>query len=98
MTDDRLSGHEPIRGAGPVRLARAIIRYWALFGGLILVGLVLAAAFGPSWPLRLSVFSLGFFNGVIPFHLSNLSPRSSYHFSSLPLRSSTSLIFSPSFR
>jgi BCD family chlorophyll transporter-like MFS transporter len=31
---------------------------------LALFGLVLAAAFGPSWPLRLSVFSLGFFNGV----------------------------------
>lgn len=44
MTDDRLSGHEPVRGAGPVRLARAIIRYWALFGGLILVGLVLMTA------------------------------------------------------
>ena len=31
---------------------------------LALFGLVLAAAIGPSWPLRISVFSLGFFNGV----------------------------------
>jgi BCD family chlorophyll transporter-like MFS transporter len=31
---------------------------------LALFGLVLAAAIGPSWPLRASVFLLGFFNGV----------------------------------
>jgi BCD family chlorophyll transporter-like MFS transporter len=31
---------------------------------LSLFGLVLAAAMGPSWPLRVSVFLLGFFNGV----------------------------------
>ncbi len=31
---------------------------------LALFGLVLAAAIGPSWPLRASVFFLGFFNGV----------------------------------
>jgi BCD family chlorophyll transporter-like MFS transporter len=31
---------------------------------LALFGLVLAAAIGPSWPLRVSVFLLGFFNGV----------------------------------
>ncbi len=31
---------------------------------LALFGLVLAAAIGPSWPLRMSVFLLGFFNGV----------------------------------
>ncbi len=31
---------------------------------LSLFGLAMAAAIGPSWPLRISVFSLGFFNGV----------------------------------
>jgi BCD family chlorophyll transporter-like MFS transporter len=31
---------------------------------LALFGLVLAAAIGPSWPIRVSVFLLGFFNGV----------------------------------
>jgi TRAP-type C4-dicarboxylate transport system permease small subunit len=44
MTDDRISGPEPRGRAGLVGLARAIIRTWALFGGLILVGLVLMTA------------------------------------------------------
>ena len=44
MTDDRLSGPEPTRRARLDRLARAAIRCWALFGGLILVGLVLMTA------------------------------------------------------
>ncbi|MGD9924103.1 MAG: BCD family MFS transporter [Pseudorhodoplanes sp.] len=41
---------------------------WTVIGcvcsALALFGLVLAAAIGPSWPLRVSVFGLGFFNGV----------------------------------
>ena len=32
--------------------------------GLVGVVMVCAAAFGPAWPLRISVFILGFFNGV----------------------------------
>lgn len=41
---------------------------WTVIGcvgsALALFGLVCAAAAGPAWPLRLSVFLLGFFNGV----------------------------------
>jgi BCD family chlorophyll transporter-like MFS transporter len=41
---------------------------WTVIGcvcsALALFGLVMAAAIGPSWPLRASVFALGFFNGV----------------------------------
>jgi BCD family chlorophyll transporter-like MFS transporter len=41
---------------------------WTVAGcvcsALALFGLVCAAAFGPAWPLRFSVFLLGFFNGV----------------------------------
>jgi BCD family chlorophyll transporter-like MFS transporter len=41
---------------------------WTVTGcvcsALALFGLVFAAAIGPSWPLRVSVFLLGFFNGV----------------------------------
>jgi BCD family chlorophyll transporter-like MFS transporter len=41
---------------------------WTVTGcvcsALALFGLVLAAATGPSWPLRASVFLLGFFNGI----------------------------------
>jgi len=41
---------------------------WTVAGciasALALLGLVAAAAIGPSWPLRLSVFALGFANGI----------------------------------
>ncbi|MGH6925379.1 MAG: TRAP transporter small permease [Propylenella sp.] len=37
-------GQETKARAGPIGIARAIIRYWALLGGLVLVGLVLMTA------------------------------------------------------
>ncbi|MFZ5692697.1 MAG: BCD family MFS transporter [Pseudomonadota bacterium] len=44
------------------------LRMWTVTGcvcsAIALFGLVMAAAVGPSWPLRASVFLLGFFNGV----------------------------------
>jgi BCD family chlorophyll transporter-like MFS transporter len=44
------------------------LQMWTVAGcvcsALALFGLVMAAAVGPSWPLRASVFLLGFFNGV----------------------------------
>jgi TRAP-type C4-dicarboxylate transport system permease small subunit len=44
MADGGLIGQETNARAGPVGIARAIIRYWALLGGLVLVGLVLMTA------------------------------------------------------
>ncbi|WP_232367349.1 BCD family MFS transporter [Altererythrobacter lutimaris] len=44
------------------------LRYWIVAGclgsGLALVGLVMAAANGPGWPLKANVFALGFCNGA----------------------------------
>jgi TRAP-type C4-dicarboxylate transport system permease small subunit len=44
MSDDRPGGPDLGRVARPLRFVRAVIRSWALFGGLILVGLVLMTA------------------------------------------------------
>ena len=41
---DRVSGPETTSWARLIGLARAVFRYWALFGGLILVGLVAMTA------------------------------------------------------
>lgn len=53
-------------GIGGKRLGS--LPMWTVTGcvcsALALFGLAMAAATGPSWPLKLSVFLLGFFNGV----------------------------------
>ncbi len=44
------------------------LRNWTVFGclcsSLALIGLVAAAKLGETWPLKLNVFALGFFNGM----------------------------------
>ena len=44
------------------------LKNWTIFGciasGLALMSLVLAGAVGPTWPLKVSVFTLGVFNGA----------------------------------
>jgi TRAP-type C4-dicarboxylate transport system permease small subunit len=44
MAADRPSGSEPNAWARPIGLARAVIRYWALAGGTIMIALVLMTA------------------------------------------------------
>jgi BCD family chlorophyll transporter-like MFS transporter len=56
-------------GAASTRFPRLLsLRAWTVLGclgsALALVGLVGAAQVGPGWPLRPSVFALGFANGV----------------------------------
>lgn len=65
-----LSGMVLVALAGSVVGGRRLgsLPMWTVTGcacsALALFGLVMAAAIGPAWPLRLSVFLLGFFNGV----------------------------------
>jgi TRAP-type C4-dicarboxylate transport system permease small subunit len=44
MADGGLIGQDTKARAGPVGVARAVIRYWALLGGLVLAGLVVMTA------------------------------------------------------
>ena len=46
MSESRAGGAEPDAGSKLVGAARQVIRWWALLGGLILVGLVLMTAAG----------------------------------------------------
>lgn len=55
-------------GGGFARGGGSLLRGWIVGGcggsALALVGLAVAADFGPGWPLRLNVAALGFFNGM----------------------------------
>jgi MFS transporter, BCD family, chlorophyll transporter len=58
-------------GVGATALAnnnKMALRNWIVLGclasALALIGLVGAASMGPAWPLKPTVFALGFFNGM----------------------------------